>query len=47
MKSFPPDTGFVDQVGEGEGEGNTVNIPFPAGTGNAAYLKIKKTYYPK
>jgi acetoin utilization deacetylase AcuC-like enzyme len=35
---FPPDWGAVDQVGEGEGRGFTVNIPLPAGTGNVGYL---------
>jgi acetoin utilization deacetylase AcuC-like enzyme len=34
---FPAGWGAVDQVGSGEGEGFTVNIPLPAGTGNAGY----------
>jgi len=34
---FPPGWGAVDAVGEGPGEGFTVNIPLPAGTGNAGY----------
>jgi acetoin utilization deacetylase AcuC-like enzyme len=34
-----PGTGFVDEIGEGEGLGCTVNIPFPFGTGDRIYLK--------
>lgn len=35
---FPSGWGAVNQVGEGLGEGFTVNIPLPAGTGRAGYL---------
>jgi acetoin utilization deacetylase AcuC-like enzyme len=28
----------VDETGEGDGEGYTMNIPFPAGSGDAEYL---------
>jgi acetoin utilization deacetylase AcuC-like enzyme len=34
---YPPGWGAVDQVGIGEGEGFTVNVPLPAGTGNRGY----------
>ena len=34
---YPSGWGAVDQVGLGEGEGFTVNIPLPAGAGNRAY----------
>lgn len=34
---YPYGWGLVDQVGDGAGEGRTVNIPLPAGSGNAAY----------
>lgn len=34
-----PGSGFVTEVGTGDGEGFTVNFPFPAGTGEKAYLK--------
>jgi acetoin utilization deacetylase AcuC-like enzyme len=34
---YPVGWGATDQVGIGEGEGFTVNIPLPAGTGNAGY----------
>lgn len=35
---FPIDWGKVDDCGEGEGLGTTVNIPLPPGSGNAVYL---------
>lgn len=35
---YPPDSGLIEQVGEGAGEGFTVNLPLPAGTGDAGYL---------
>lgn len=34
---YPPGWGAADQVGIEEGEGFTVNIPLPAGTGNRGY----------
>lgn len=34
---FPPEFGWVDQSGTGDGTGYTVNIPLPAGSGNAGY----------
>jgi acetoin utilization deacetylase AcuC-like enzyme len=36
---YPSGWGAVDQVGLGEGEGFTVNIPLPAGAGNRAYAE--------
>jgi acetoin utilization deacetylase AcuC-like enzyme len=36
---YPPGWGAVDQVGIGAGEGFTVNIPLPAGTGNCGYAE--------
>jgi acetoin utilization deacetylase AcuC-like enzyme len=35
---YPTGWGSADQVGEGLGEGFTVNIPLPPGTGRAGYL---------
>lgn len=35
---FFPGTGFVDEIGEGEGKGYSVNVPLPPGTDDAAYL---------
>ncbi len=34
---YPPGWGGFDQVGRGPGEGFTVNVPLPAGTGNRGY----------
>jgi acetoin utilization deacetylase AcuC-like enzyme len=36
---YPPGWGALDQVGIGDGEGFTVNIPLPAGTGNRGYAE--------
>ncbi|ROT94735.1 histone deacetylase [Marinobacter sp. R17] len=36
---FYPGSGQLEEVGAGLGEGTTVNVPLPAGTGDAAYLK--------
>jgi len=33
-----PGTGYVDEIGEGDGEGYSVNIPLPGNTGDEAYL---------
>ena len=35
---FPPGSGRVEEAGEGDGRGATINIPLPAGSGRAAYL---------
>jgi acetoin utilization deacetylase AcuC-like enzyme len=34
---FPPEFGAIDQSGTGDGTGFTVNLPLPAGSGDAAY----------
>jgi acetoin utilization deacetylase AcuC-like enzyme len=34
-----PGTGFIDEIGEGDGLGYNVNIPFPFRTGDQIYLK--------
>lgn len=34
-----PGTGFLDEVGKGEGAGYSVNIPLPYGTGDHVYLR--------
>jgi acetoin utilization deacetylase AcuC-like enzyme len=36
---YPPGWGAADQVGIGDGEGFTVNVPLPAGTGNRGYAE--------
>jgi len=51
---YPADSGLVEQVGEGAGEGFTVNLPLPAGCGDAGYraafervvVPIAKQYAP-
>ncbi|MBV9819286.1 MAG: class II histone deacetylase [Solirubrobacterales bacterium] len=35
---FPPGSGLVGEVGGGAGEGATINVELPAGSGRAAYL---------
>ena len=38
-KTLFPGTGFVDEIGEGQGEGYCVNIPLPIGTYDQIYMK--------
>lgn len=35
---YYPGSGSVDETGAGTGEGATINVPFPAGVGDEAYL---------
>ncbi len=35
---YYPGSGDVDEIGVGPGEGSTLNVPLPAGVGDAAYL---------
>jgi acetoin utilization deacetylase AcuC-like enzyme len=35
---FPAGSGRVEEAGEGDGAGATINVPLPAGSGRAAYL---------
>lgn len=37
---FYPGTGAVTEIGVGEGEGYTVNVPMPAGIGDAGYQTV-------
>jgi len=37
---FWPGTGALDDVGEGDAEGYSINVPVPAGTGEAAFLSL-------
>jgi acetoin utilization deacetylase AcuC-like enzyme len=37
---FYPGSGWFDEIGSGEGEGYTVNLPVPAGLGNSEFLHI-------
>ncbi len=41
-----PGTGFVEEVGEGEGEGYSVNVPLPPQTGDDAYLAALREIVP-
>ncbi len=41
-----PGTGFVEEVGEGEGVGYSVNVPLPPYTGDAAYLHAFRAVVP-
>ncbi len=46
-RTIYPGTGFVEQIGDGEGEGYTVNVPLPPGTGDQTYLKaVKEVFVP-
>lgn len=36
---FYPDSGALDEIGGGLGEGTTVNVPMPDGAGDLAYVK--------
>lgn len=35
---YPPDSGHVEDIGEGEGEGFNINVPLPPGSGVGAYV---------
>ncbi len=35
---FPPDSGAIEESGEGAGEGYNINIPLPPGSGDGAYV---------
>ena len=37
---YYPGTGAAEEAGRGAGEGYTVNIPLPAGSGDAEYLRV-------
>ncbi len=42
-----PGTGFVEEIGEGEGRGYSVNVPLPIGTYDEAYLRaVRKVVLP-
>lgn len=36
---FPPESGPVDETGEGDGNGTNINIPLPPGSGRGAYYE--------
>ncbi|MEU1984994.1 class II histone deacetylase [Nocardia sp. NPDC019395] len=37
---FPPGSGYREERGTGAGEGYSINIPLPPGSGDAAYLQV-------
>lgn len=46
-KTLFPGTGFVDEIGEGEGRGYSVNLPLPVATYDAAYdLAFRRAVMP-
>ncbi|MCW3982195.1 MAG: histone deacetylase [Candidatus Bathyarchaeota archaeon] len=44
-KTLFPGSGFVDQIGRGEGKGLNVNLPLPPGTGNTTYLSALREIF--
>jgi len=44
-RTIYPGTGFVEQIGEGAGEGYNVNVPLPPGTGDQTYLQALKEMF--
>jgi acetoin utilization protein AcuC len=44
-KTLFPGTGFVEQIGRGEGKGHNVNLPLPPGTGDATYLSALREIF--
>lgn len=42
---FYPGTGSVSETGSGQGEKRTLNIPLPAGTGDAAFKRIQEDIF--
>lgn len=43
IQFYPPDTGFVEENGEGPGAGANINIPLPPGSGHGAYIHALET----
>jgi acetoin utilization deacetylase AcuC-like enzyme len=41
---FYPGTGSLTELGEGEGKGFTVNLPMPAGCGDAEYARVYREF---
>ncbi len=39
-RTLYPGTGFVEEIGAGDGEGYTVNVPMPSGSGDAEYAGV-------
>jgi acetoin utilization protein AcuC len=39
-RTLYPGTGFIEQIGEGRGEGFTINVPLPPGAGDECYKLV-------
>jgi len=35
---YPPNSGWIDEIGDGAGRGYNINVPLPAGSGHGAYI---------
>lgn len=44
-KTLFPGTGFVNQIGRGDGEGFNVNVPLPPGTSDATYFSALRQIF--
>jgi len=44
-RTLYPGTGFVDEIGSGEGEGHTVNVPLPPGSSDADYAGVMQELF--
>ncbi|MCD6542059.1 MAG: acetoin utilization protein AcuC [Thermoplasmata archaeon] len=38
-RTLYPGSGFIEELGEGDGEGYTINLPFVPGSGNQSYIE--------
>lgn len=45
-RTLYPGTGFIEEVGEGDGEGYTINLPFLPGSGNDSYREAFEEIVP-
>jgi acetoin utilization protein AcuC len=46
-RTIYPGTGFIEEIGDGAGEGYNVNVPLPPGTGDQTYLEaLKEVFVP-
>jgi acetoin utilization deacetylase AcuC-like enzyme len=44
-RTLYPGTGFVDEIGSGEGEGYTVNVPLPPGSSDEEYASVMQELF--
>lgn len=43
---YPGYSGYIDEVGEGDGKGYNINIPFPPGTSDSSFLHALTEIFP-